>query len=129
MRIGEIACNKQFLLSSQCFLHYLVLIFHFKCTLKCPLQLVSILTSLKFCSLVTFGQYSAPQYCFHTFPKKPWFICVCSTTLLKTIWEKEKLLIMSNFYFSHSVYYSFGELSAVFIKYEIVVCKLSQFGI
>ena len=34
MRKGEIACNKQFLLFSQCFLSYMVLIFHFKCTLK-----------------------------------------------------------------------------------------------
>ena len=49
---GEIACKKQFLLFSQCFLPYVVLIFHFKCTLKCRLQFVSILTSLKFCRLV-----------------------------------------------------------------------------
>ena len=28
------ACNKQFLLFSQCFLLYMVLIFHFKCTLR-----------------------------------------------------------------------------------------------
>ena len=34
VRKGEIACNKQFLLFSQCFLLYIVLIFHFKCTLK-----------------------------------------------------------------------------------------------
>ena len=42
--------------------------------------------------------------------------------------EKEKLLVTSNFYFSHSVFYPFGELSAIFIKLEIVVCKLFQFG-
>ena len=30
---GEIACNKQFLLFSKCFLPYMALIFHFKCTL------------------------------------------------------------------------------------------------
>ena len=24
---------------------------------------------------------------------KPWFLCVCRTSLLKTLWEKEKLLI------------------------------------
>ena len=30
---------------------------------------------------------------------KPWFIHVCSTSLLKTLWEKEKLLIMRNFTF------------------------------
>ena len=39
------------------------------------------------------------------FPNKPWFLCVCSTSLLKTLWEKEQLLIMSNFSFSHSVFH------------------------
>ena len=48
VRKGEIACNKQFLLFSQCFLPYMALIFHFKYTLKCRLQFVSIWTSLKF---------------------------------------------------------------------------------
>ena len=37
---------------------------------------------------------------------------------------KEKLLVRSNFSFSHSVFYSFGELSPLFIKLEIVVFKL-----
>ena len=32
------------------------------------------------------------------------------------------------FSFSQSVFYLFGELSAIFIKYEVVVCKLSLFG-
>ena len=41
VRKGEIACNKQFLLFSQCFLPYMALIFHFKGTLKCCLQFVS----------------------------------------------------------------------------------------
>ena len=44
-------CNNQFLLFSQCFLPYMVLIFKFKCTLKCRLQFVSILTNIKFCCL------------------------------------------------------------------------------
>ena len=35
-----------------CFLPCVALIFHFKCTLKCRLQFVSIWTSLKFCRLV-----------------------------------------------------------------------------
>ena len=35
---------------------------------------------------------------------------------------------MSNFSFSHSVFFPVGELSAIFIKFEIVVCKLFQFG-
>ena len=44
------------------------------------------------------------------------------------MWEKEKLLVTSNFSFSHSVFYQFGELPAIFIKFEIVICKLFQFG-
>ena len=42
------------------------------------------------------------------FPNKPWFFRVCSTGLLKTLWEKEKLLVTSNFSFSHSVFYPFN---------------------
>ena len=45
VRKGEIACNKQNLLFSQCFLPYMALIFYFKCSLKCLLQFVSFLTS------------------------------------------------------------------------------------
>ena len=65
---------------------------------------------------------------FNPFPNKPWFLRVCSTSLLKTPWEKEKLLVTSNFSFSHSVFYLFRELTAVFITFEIVVCKLFEFG-
>ena len=53
---------------------------------------------------------------FNPFRNKPWFLHVCSRSLLKTQWEKEKLLVMSNFSFSHSVFYTFGELSAIFIN-------------
>ena len=53
---------------------------------------------------------------------------VCSTSLLKTLWEKKELLVTSNFYFSHSVFYPFRELSTIFIKFRIVVCRLLQFG-
>ena len=62
------------------------------------------------------------------FPNKPWFLRVCSTSLLKTLWEKEKLLLTSNFPFSYSVFYPFKELSSIFFKFEIIVCKLFQFG-
>ena len=58
------------------------------------------------------------------FPNKPWFLRVCSTSRQKTLWEKEKLLVRSNFSFSHSVFYLFGELSVIFIKSEIVFCNL-----
>ena len=62
------------------------------------------------------------------FPNKPWFLRVCSASLLKTRWEKEKLLVTSNFSFSHSVFYLFQKLSVIVISFEIVVCKLLQFG-
>ena len=71
--------------------------------------------------------YCFVDWTFNPFPNKPWFLCVCSTSLLKTLREKEKLLITSNFFFSHSVFYLFGKLSSIFIKYKIVVCKLFQF--
>ena len=64
---------------------------------------------------------------FNPFPNKPWFLRVCSISPLKTLWEKEKLLIMSNFSFSHSVFCLFGEVPVIFLKVEIVVCKLFQF--
>ena len=52
MRKGEIACDKQFLHFSHCFLPNMALSFHFKCTLKCRLQFISMWASLKFCRLV-----------------------------------------------------------------------------
>ena len=48
---------------------------------------------------------------------------------LKTLGEKEKMLVTSIFSFSHNViypFYPFGVLSAIFFKFEIVVCKLFQ---
>ena len=65
---------------------------------------------------------------FNPIPNKHWFLRVCSTSLLKTLWEKEKLLVTSNFSFSRSLFYPFGELFAIFIQFEIVLCKLFQFG-
>ena len=55
----------------------------------------------------------------------PWFLHICS--LLKTPRFKEKLLVTSNVSFAH-VFYLFAELSAIFIKFEIVACKFFQFG-
>ena len=62
------------------------------------------------------------------FPNKPLSLCVCSTSLLETLLEKEKLVMMSNFSFFHSVFYTFVELSAIFIKFKIDICKLCRFG-
>ena len=54
------------------------------------------------------------------FPNKLWFLRVCSTSLSKTLCEKEKLLVTSNFSFSNCVFYQFGKQPAIFIKSEIV---------
>ena len=62
---------------------------------------------------------------FSPFQNKPWLLRVCSTNPLKTLQEKGKLHVTSNFSFSHSVFYLFGDLTAIFVKLEIVFCKLS----
>ena len=62
------------------------------------------------------------------FPNKPcFFTCLQCKSFENTV-GKEKLLIRSNFSSSNSVFYPYRELSANFIKCEIVVCKLFQFG-
>ena len=65
---------------------------------------------------------------FNPFPNKPRFLRVCNTSPLKTMWEKDKLLVTSNLSLSHSVFYRSEEFSDIFIKFEIVICKLFQFG-
>ena len=60
---------------------------------------------------------------FQPFLYKPWLLLVCSASLLKTLQEKEELLVISNFSFSHSLFYPSRELSAIFIKFEVVFCK------
>ena len=62
------------------------------------------------------------------FPKQALVLCVCHTCLLKIMWEKEKLLVTSNFSFTYIVFYPFGDLSAIFIKIEIVICIHFEFG-
>ena len=54
------------------------------------------------------------------FPNKPLFIHVCSTNLLKTPWEKEKVLVTNTFSFSYSFIYLLRAPSAIFIKFKIV---------
>ena len=58
----------------------------------------------------------------------PGFYVSAVQVFWKTLWGKEKLLITSNFSFSHSVFHTLGELSSIFIKFEIVVCKHFLFG-
>ena len=65
-----------------------------------------------------------PYICIYPFTNKSMLLRVYSTSLLKTLREKEKMLVTINFSFSHSFFYPFGELSTIFIKVEIVICKL-----
>ena len=60
--------------------------------------------------------------------KSPGYYLSTIQVFLKALREKEKLLLQSNFSFSLSIYYPFEELSAIFIKFEIDVHKLFQFG-
>ena len=63
------------------------------------------------------------NFVLNPFPNKPWFLRDCSTSLLKTLWEKEKLLVTSNFSFSHSIFYPNKGVSAIFTKFKIFVWK------
>ena len=62
----------------------------------------------KYGKLVRKGENAGSKRIFlNPFPNKPWFLRVCSISLLKTHLEKENLLETSNFSFSHSVFYRF----------------------
>ena len=48
---------------------------------------------------------------------------------MKTLWKKGDIAHNEQFLlFPHSVFYPLGELSATFLKLEIVICNLIQFG-
>ena len=53
---------------------------------------------------------------------------VSTVQVCRKHWKKEKLLVTSNFSFSHSVFYPLEESSTIFIQFQIVVCKFFQFG-
>ena len=67
----------------------------------CILKSFSSHISVVVCSFFEFATVS--KWCIresvNPFPNKPWFLRVCSNSLLKTLWEKEKLLVTSNFSF------------------------------
>ena len=56
-----------------------------------------------------YGKYAVRLYwmvCMLTVSRtNPGFLLVCRTSLLKTLWEKEKLILTSSFSFTHSVFY------------------------
>ena len=95
-----------------------------KCSLGGPLQKLS----TDFDSIENSGCHGNEMEFFKPFPHNDTFWRPWETSLLKTLWEKEKLLVMSNSSSTHSVFYLFGLLSSIFVKFQIVVCKLFQFG-
>ena len=50
--------------------------------------------------------------------------CFNASAVFWKNWVKEKFLKTSNFSFSNSLFYLFWQLSAIFIKVEIVIYKL-----
>ena len=95
---GEIARNEQFLVSHSVFYPFEELSAFFIKIWNCLLQTLSVWKSLKF----------AGWEMVNTFPHNDAFWRPWETSLLKTLWEKEKLLVTSNFSFSHSVFYPYG---------------------
>ena len=60
---------------------------------------------------------------FNFFSNKPW-VYVSAVQVFENTVRKKKLLILNNVSFSYIVFYPSIELSAIFIKSKIVVCKL-----
>ena len=117
---GEIARNEQFLLFPQCFLPYLRTTCHFYQISNCRLQNLSIWTSLKFVVWERVNPYQNKALA---------FMYLQYTSFDNTVEKGEivNLFVTSKFSFFH-VFYPFGELSIIFIKFEFVVCKVFRFG-
>ena len=83
----RICLYKQFILFPQCFLLY-------------QSQKLSFFVPFVICKCFQFGlvQKFVVWEWFNPFPNKPWFLRVCSKSLLKTLQKKEKLLVTSNFF-------------------------------
>ena len=60
------------------------------------------------------------------FPNKPLILHVCSKSFENTA-GKGEIARNEQFLLFPRVFYPYGKLSAIFIKLEIVVCKLFQF--
>ena len=59
------------------------------------------------------------------FPNNSWVLCVCSTSLWKHCRKRRNCLQLAISPFP-TVFCPFRELSAIFIKFENVICKLFQ---
>ena len=73
-----------------------------------------------------FAPSAKAPLCLNPFANKPWFSHVCYTSLLKTLQEKEKLLITSNFSFSQC-FVPFWEISCHF--HQVQNCLLQTLSV
>ena len=55
--------------------------------------------------------------------------CLQFKSLMKILWEKEKLLTTTNFSFPYSVFYHFGELTVIFIKLKTKLSSANSFSL
>ena len=72
----------------------------------------------------TFTRTNDIIFLYHTIPT---FNDLEKQNLLKTLWEKEKMLVTSFFSFSHNVFYPFQNKFHFFGHTYFVVCKCFQF--
>ena len=112
---GENAGNQLFFLFPLCFIPFPTQISIFHSHLFCRLQIAFNLTSMKFSRLVT-SIFSISPKLFNTMKDKTnyltfysidtRFLRINNRQLLNILWEKNKLLVNSNFSFSHNVFHS-----------------------
>ena len=121
MRKGEIACYKQFLLFSQCFPHLYIYSVS-KCWF-CGYGFIHMQQWI-FISLLRIKK-TVGLTLYHTIPA---FKDPKKRKLLKTLWEKEKMLVTSIFSFSHNVFHPPQIKTQDNIHICFVVCKCFQFG-
>ena len=85
--------------------------------MKCPRHMIQMTAMSKICINFGFSLFDIDP-----FQNKPWFLRVCSISQMRNC------SLQANSPFCQRVFSSFGELSYIFIKFEIVVCQLFQIG-
>ena len=62
------------------------------------------------------------------FPQDPWFLRPYKRRLLKTSWEKEKMLVTSIFSFFHNIFFFIKDINHYLSNIRFDVCKCFQYG-
>ena len=77
--------------------------------------------------MTTFNDYEA-EACLTLSQTSPGFYVSAVQVFWKHCSEKKKLLVTSNFFFSHSVFYLFRQLSVIFINLELSSANSDSLG-